>query len=193
MAEPRPRTRRSEDRAEHSPPRRRRADDDTRAEDESESAPRRRKTDAEAPRRRADQRDALPRRTAAGSVTRKSDGSRLEKGERSGKSASDRDGRSSESRPTRRRTAPSIDARHAAAAAAGYVQELTGTQPEGLTSLDHTDDGWRVGVEVLESRRIPDSTDILAEYQVDLDRGGDLVSYRRERRYHRGRVEGDQQ
>ena len=85
-----------------------------------------------------------------------------------------------------------MDARHAAVAAAGYVQELTGTQPEGLTSLDHTDDGWRVGVEVLESRRIPDSTDILAEYQVDLDPGGDLVSYRRERRYHRGRVEGDQ-
>lgn len=193
MAEPRPRTRRSEDRVEHSPPRRRRADDDARTEDDSESAPRRRKTDTEAPRRRADQQDASPRRTAADSTTRKSDGSRLKKGERSGKSAPDREDRSSESRPTRRRPAPSIDARRAAAAAAGYVQELTGTQPEGLTSLDHTDDGWRVGVEVLESRRIPDSTDILAEYLVDLDRGGDLLSYRRERRYHRGRVEGDQQ
>jgi hypothetical protein len=167
MAEPRSRTRRSEDRGEHSPPRRRSTRDDARAEDETKSAPRRRKTSG-------------------------ADGARLDKGERSGKPTSDRDDRSSASRP-RRRPAAGIDARHAAAAAAGYVRELTGTQPEGLTSLDHTDDGWRVGVEVLESRRIPDSTDILAEYQVELDRDGDLVSYRRERRYHRGRVEGDQQ
>lgn len=92
------------------------------------------------------------------------------------------------------RTADSgIDARRAAVVAAGYVQEMTGRRPEGLTSLNHTEDGWRIGVEALESKRIPDSTDILAVYQVDLDQDGELLSYRRERRYHRGRVEGEDQ
>jgi hypothetical protein len=191
MAEPKPRTRRSEDRAERTAPRRHRAGDDARTE--SEPAPRRRKTTEAVHRRRADQLDASDKRTATRSTTRESDGSRLEKGERSGTSVSERDDRSTRPRPTRHRSASGMDAQHAAAAAAGYVQQLTGTQPEGLTSLEHTDDGWRIGVEVLESRRIPDSTDILAEYQVDLDRDGDLVAYRRERRYHRGRVEGDQQ
>ena len=114
-----------------------------------------------------------------------------------------RDEGESEAAPRRRKTtapegprrgsASGADARQAAAAAAQDVRELTGSRPEGLTSLEHTDDGWRIGVEVLESRRIPDSTDILAEYRVGLDRDGALVSYRRERRYHRGRVEGDQQ
>ena len=126
------------------------------------------------------------------STTRKVDGSRLDRTERSGESRAESDDASS-ARPPRRRSTAGVDARYAAAAAARYVQELTGTQTEGLTSLNHTDDGWRIGVEVLESRRIPDSTDILAEYQVDLDSDGELVAYHRERRYHRGRVEGDQQ
>lgn len=86
-----------------------------------------------------------------------------------------------------------IDARRAGALAADYVVAMTGRQPEGLTSLEHNDDGWHVGVEALESRRVPDSTDILALYRVDLDQDGGLVSYRRERRYYRGRVDGEGQ
>lgn len=81
-----------------------------------------------------------------------------------------------------------LDARSAAARAAVCVQELTGRGAESVTSLDRTADGWQVGVEVLEARRIPDSTDILAVYQVVLDPEGELVSYRRDRRYHRGRA-----
>jgi len=188
MAEPKPRKRRSDADDDGALPRRRSKDADTRAEDGTESAARRRKPAQPEPerRRRAEKRDA-PDRPKTRSRTRESDGSRPEEGGHSGTSRSEREDRSTGPR------APGIDARHAASAAAGYVQELTGSRPQGLTSLDHTDDGWRIGVEVLESRRIPDSTDILAEYQVDLDRDGDLISYRRERRYHRGRVEGDRQ
>ncbi|WP_063770899.1 gas vesicle protein GvpO [Streptacidiphilus neutrinimicus] len=86
---------------------------------------------------------------------------------------------------------PKLKAHRAAAMAAAQVRELTGKTPEGVTGLERLDDGWRVRVEVLESRRIPDSTDLLALYRVDLDADGDLVGYRRERRYHRGRPEED--
>jgi hypothetical protein len=92
------------------------------------------------------------------------------------------------SKPVRR--ADGIDARGARAAAARYAQELTGRPPEGLTSLERTDDGWQIGVEIVESRRIPDSMDILAVYLIGLDHDGELVSYRREQRYYRSRVEG---
>ena len=85
-------------------------------------------------------------------------------------------------------TAP-MTARQVAATAASAVSELTGHPPESITSIERDDEGWRVGVEVLESRRIPDSTDILAIYQVVLENDGQLVSYHRERRYHRGRPE----
>jgi hypothetical protein len=70
--------------------------------------------------------------------------------------------------------------------------ELLGRIPEAVVSLARTDDGWRVGVEVLEIRRIPDTADVLAEYEVDADARGQLLGYRRVRRYPRGRVEEPQ-
>jgi hypothetical protein len=82
-----------------------------------------------------------------------------------------------------------IDARRAAALAAANVRELTGKDPEVVVALERTEDGWRVAIEVLESRRVPDSTDLLAVYRVELDQEGELVGYRREQRYHRGRGE----
>jgi len=66
---------------------------------------------------------------------------------------------------------------------------LIGSDPEAIVSLDKTDDGWRIGVEVLEMERIPDTADVLAEYEVDTDSQGHLTGYRRTRRYARGRVQ----
>ncbi len=74
-----------------------------------------------------------------------------------------------------------------ASAAARQLLELTGKGAEGVTSLQRTEDGWKVQVEVVEVRRIPDTTDVLALYEVDVDDSGDLQGYRRLRRYVRGK------
>ncbi|GAA0917700.1 MULTISPECIES: gas vesicle protein GvpO [Streptomyces violaceusniger group] len=89
----------------------------------------------------------------------------------------------------RRPRRPALVARDAARSAARHVRGLTGRAPEGVTSLERTEDGWTIGIEVVETHRIPDSTDILAEYRVELDDRGELVSYRRTERYYRGRAE----
>jgi hypothetical protein len=73
-----------------------------------------------------------------------------------------------------------------AAGAARQLLELTGRQAEGVTGLERTDEGWRVEVEVVVVRRIPDTTDVLALYEVTLDEDGELEGYRRLRRYGRG-------
>lgn len=73
--------------------------------------------------------------------------------------------------------------------AAAELAELLGRAPEAVVSLARTDDGWRIGLEVLEIRRVPETADVLAEYEVEADAGGRLVGYRRVRRYPRGRVE----
>jgi hypothetical protein len=70
--------------------------------------------------------------------------------------------------------------------AAQQLLELTGREAEGVTGLERTDDGWRVEVEVVEVRRIPDTTDVLALYEITVDEDGDLEGYRRLRRYTRG-------
>jgi hypothetical protein len=73
--------------------------------------------------------------------------------------------------------------------AAEQVAALTGRQPESVISIEPRDGDWCVGVEVVETRRIPDSADILAIYEVLVRSSGDLISYRRTRRYSRGQVD----
>ena len=76
-----------------------------------------------------------------------------------------------------------------AAAAAGLrqVAELTGRETQGVVSLSPAEAGWVVGVEVVEDRRIPSSTDVLALYEAEIGEDGSLRSYRRQRRYARGK------
>lgn len=70
------------------------------------------------------------------------------------------------------------------------IAELTGKEPEGVTGVERADDGWVVTVEVVEDRRVPSSTDVLAMYETSLDADGELESYRRIRRYSRGSGDG---
>src|SRR6476661_4025637 len=90
-----------------------------------------------------------------------------------------------------RATAPKrATASQVAARAAQELLDLTGKGAEGVTGLERTDDGWKVQVEVVEVRRIPDTTDVLALYEVSTDERGGMEGYRRVRRYARG-VPGD--
>ena len=73
--------------------------------------------------------------------------------------------------------------------AASDLAEVLGREPEGIISLERDEEGWLVGVEVVEVRRIPDTADVLAEYEVEADEEGHLTGYRRLRRYPRGRAQ----
>jgi hypothetical protein len=81
----------------------------------------------------------------------------------------------------------SLTAREAARAALRHIVELTAKQAESITGVERTEDGWTVSLEVVEDRRIPSSADILATYETSVDKDGELTSYRRVRRYSRGR------
>ena len=85
------------------------------------------------------------------------------------------------------RQAKKVPAMKVARTAAQQLVALTGRSPECVVGVQRTDDGWQVDLEVVESRRIPDSTDILAIYRVETDEDGDLTGYQRIRRYVRGK------
>jgi Gas vesicle synthesis protein GvpO len=71
--------------------------------------------------------------------------------------------------------------------------QITGLQPEGVTALQPCDDGmWKVAVELLEFSRIPNSDDVLGTYEASIDATGELLGYRRVRRYARSRSLQDQ-
>jgi hypothetical protein len=84
----------------------------------------------------------------------------------------------------------SVGSLDAARRAAEQIAVLTGRPIEGILGLRRgDDDGWEITVELLELRRVPDSTDVLASYEVSLDKGGELREYRRVRRYPRNHTE----
>ena len=86
--------------------------------------------------------------------------------------------------------APTLSAAEAAETASHHVADLTGKPTLGVTALKPSNDGWTVGVEVLEDSRIPSSADILATYEADIDEDGTLLAYHRVRSYPRGRGDG---
>ncbi|WP_328898741.1 gas vesicle protein [Streptomyces sp. NBC_00441] len=87
---------------------------------------------------------------------------------------------------TKRHTPSARGPEHAARAAIQSLEGLIDHHTEGVSAVRRTDDGWCVVVDVLEVPRIPDTTSLLASYEVQLDRSGELLEYRRVRRYRRG-------
>jgi hypothetical protein len=72
------------------------------------------------------------------------------------------------------------------------LPELLGRSIESVLGFEHDDDsGWRVTVQVVELTRVPQTTDVLGDYEATLDREGTLTGYRRIRRYHRNQVDQD--
>ena len=85
-----------------------------------------------------------------------------------------------------------LGANEAAAAAIDAAKSLIGKEALGIASFEPIDEGWLVGVEVLEHARVPSTQDILGLYEIEIDLEGELVSYRRVRRYSRVET-GDQE
>jgi hypothetical protein len=85
------------------------------------------------------------------------------------------------------------DARETMQRAREQLEELLGKPVESASSLERTHDGWLVTLEVVELKRIPESTDILAAYELELDESLGFRRYQQVRRYTRSQADrGDQ-
>jgi Gas vesicle synthesis protein GvpO len=73
--------------------------------------------------------------------------------------------------------------------AVSQIAELIGRQPESVSGFERRDDGLHLAVEVVELERIPNSTDVIASYDVAVDDDGRVLEYARTRRYYRNRAE----
>ena len=78
-----------------------------------------------------------------------------------------------------------------AAMAKEELVALTGLSAGTVSGLSRDEQGWHVTVDMIELKRIPDSSDVLANYDVVMDGEGNLVSYQRTCRYYRGGVDAE--
>jgi Gas vesicle synthesis protein GvpO len=84
------------------------------------------------------------------------------------------------------------DASEAAAAvrmAREQLSALLERDAESVSGLERTHDGWLVTLQVVELARIPDTTDVLASYEVALDSDLGLRRYGRVARYTRSQAD----
>ena len=56
---------------------------------------------------------------------------------------------------------------------------LTGKKVDTISSFTNDEQGWQVAVELVEMKRLPESSDMLATYAVHLDAEGRLLNYKR--------------
>jgi hypothetical protein len=85
------------------------------------------------------------------------------------------------------------DVRSAARRAREQLEELLGKPVESVSALERTHDGWVAALEVVELARVPESTDVLASYELELDDDLNFRRYRQARRYSRSQAErGDE-
>lgn len=81
------------------------------------------------------------------------------------------------------------DARRIVQRAREQLRDLHGADAESVSAIRRTANGWRVSLEVVEVHRIPESTDVLATYEVEVDGNGDLLTFERTTRYHRSEAD----
>ena len=66
------------------------------------------------------------------------------------------------------------------------LAEVTGFQPVAAVASYRDAKGWHVSVDMLEMARLPDSTDLLGTYVVELDQEGSMVRFEKKRSRLRG-------
>jgi len=56
---------------------------------------------------------------------------------------------------------------------------------DGIIEVSRDEDNWRAVVEIIERRSVPDTQDILGQYEIELDESGEVIGYRRLEKYRR--------
>ena len=61
--------------------------------------------------------------------------------------------------------------------ALAIAKKYISKEPETVTSIEQKEGEWKVTVEVLERKAVPDSQDLLGRYEIRLDKNGELIGW----------------
>jgi hypothetical protein len=103
----------------------------------------------------------------------------------------DHDEHEQRAEPAPERAVERVPATEALRHATRQLAELLGRDPESVSALRPTEHGWTAMVEVLELERVPETSSVMASYEVALGPDGRLLGYERGRRYTRAQIDRD--
>jgi hypothetical protein len=159
-------------------------DEEQRRHASAEKRRARRTSSEESPRRAS---SGGSKRTSSAKTSSRSPSAKPSESAESSRSATPTESARSADQTTSGSAGKRVSAVQAVKHAVEQFQTLTGRSPESVVGTRWEDDHWAVRLEVVESRRIPDTADLLAEYAIELDGQGELLAYSRKDRYVRGR------
>lgn len=68
------------------------------------------------------------------------------------------------------------------------IRKLLNKEPEGISSIEKSNDGWRVLCDVLDKKSIPETYDILKVFEFMLDKDVKITSFKLLRKIRRGDI-----
>ena len=83
---------------------------------------------------------------------------------------------------------PALTVVQVAQRAKQQLSQITGLEAATVSAVEAHEGGWKAYVNLVELRRVPSTSDVLATYEAITDAAGELVNYRRIRRFLRGQV-----
>lgn len=66
------------------------------------------------------------------------------------------------------------------------IKELLKKDPESISSVEKTKEGWIVQCEVLEKKSIPETYDLLKVFEFKLDNNAKIAGFKQVRKIRRG-------
>jgi len=68
------------------------------------------------------------------------------------------------------------------------IIKLLNKEPEGISSIEKTNEGWKVLCEVLDKKSIPETYDLLKVFEFMLDKEAKVTSFKLLKKIRRGDV-----
>jgi len=66
------------------------------------------------------------------------------------------------------------------------IKKLIRKEPESISFLEKTQDGWTVNCDVLEKKSVPETYDLLKILEFKLDKNANVISFKQLRKVRRG-------
>ena len=66
------------------------------------------------------------------------------------------------------------------------IKELLKKEPESISSVEKSEDGWVLNCEVLEKKAVPETYDLLKVFEFKLDKDGKIQGFKQLRKVRRG-------
>lgn len=68
------------------------------------------------------------------------------------------------------------------------IKEALDKEPEAISSLEETKEGWVLQCDVLEKKAVPSTFDLLKVFEFRLDKNGEITGFKQIKKVRRGDI-----